>query len=339
VVLPLVVLAFAVVRSPQPGAPAAAATAPAPAAAPLAGPTAAVTDDPAARVQRLDGAVAVAAMAGGNQDGRQVVVAGGVPWVLNRDLDQVDRLGGTELTAVLRRGQAVGDAVVGEIEDLVWVPGGSDAAERLLVLDAAGALWQVTGAAAPIAVPRAERPAWQSVTRAGGFGGNLYALDRSVGQIYRYSPDADGGYAAAGRDWLTDPVAMADVVDVTIDGTVYLLFKDGTVRQFADGLPTRFALAAVPEGFSRGHTFQASQNLNRQSLLVTDPANGRLLVFGADGSFQQQLLFPPQVTGTDEAARAGRLRDLHDAWWDEAGGMLYVAAGSWLYRAPYGGPG
>jgi hypothetical protein len=334
--LPLLVLAFALLHALRSGGLAVSAEQPAgPSAAPLAGPTLAATDDPAARITRLAGAEPVAALPGTPADPRRVVVSGGVPWVLNLALDQVDRVptDGSMTTTLLRRGQTVGQTVVGALEDLVLVPGG--AGERVLALDAAGNLWQLA-ADGPQAVARAPRPEWQSVTMAGGYAGNLYAVDRAAGQIWRYVAAPDGAYSTAGLPWLADSVPMAEVVDVAIDGAIYLLERSGAVRKFTDGSALPFRLAAVPEGFERGETLFADPALG---LLATDPIRGRLLVFGQDGSFLEQLLFPPLAGATEETARAGRLADLHDAWWDVAARQLLVAAGSWLYRAPYTGPG
>lgn len=300
--------------------------------APLAGATMPAVDDPAARIVRLTDATPLVALPGQAADDRVVVAPGGLPYVLNRVTDQVDRLAGGELTPVLRRGQVVGQDTVGEPEDLFVVPGAGSA--QVLALDAAGSLWDLGGEQVK-RVPRAELPGWLSVTRATGFGTNLYAMDRAAGQIWRYIPAGAGAYTAPGTGWLAEPARMADTVDLAIDGNVYLLGEDGGVRKFVDGSPSPFQLADVPEGFSRGQSIYASATSD--GLLLTDPVNARLLRFAPDGSFTHQLLFPPLASTADETTRAGRLRDLAGAWWDEAGDQLYVVAGTWLYRAGYGG--
>jgi hypothetical protein len=331
--LPAVVLLwtiFQVMRvGPTDGLPATAAPS---GLAPMAGATIPAADDPAARIVRLAEPAPLVALPGQATDDRVLVAPGGLPYVLNRTADQVDRLAGGVLAPVLRRGQVVGEDTVGELEDLFVIPGAG--AARVLALDAAGSLWDLGGDRVT-RVQRAELPGWQSVTRAAGFGTNLYALDRAAGQIWRYIPAGVGAFTAPGTGWLAEAARMVDTVDLAIDGNVYLLGADGGVRKFVDGSPSPFQLAEVPEGFTRGQSIYASATSN--GLLLTDPVNARLLRFGADGSFSQQLLFPPLASAADETTRAGRLRDLSDVWWDEAGDQLYVAAGTWLYRAGYGG--
>jgi hypothetical protein len=329
--LPILVLVVAIAHGLRTGTLATTSTAAPVDQAPLAGPTARANDDPAARIVRLAGAVPLVTLPGQADDDRAVVVAGGVPYVLNRTRNQVDRFAGTALETVLRRGQALGDTPVGNLEDLFGVPGGA-AGDRVMALDAAGNLWRVDGPTAT-AVPRSETPTWQAVTRATGWQGQLYVADRAAGQVWRYAP-AGAGFPTAGVAWLVDPVPLPTVIDLAIDGDVYLLERDGAVRRYNAGSPLPFQLAAVPEGFPQGRSLYASQS--QRGLLLTDPVNGRLLAFARDGSFQAQLLFPPLASG-DETTHAGRLRDLQDAWWDEANALLYVVAGTWLYRAPYAG--
>jgi hypothetical protein len=337
VALPLAVLAFTVWQALRvgPTAPVSGATVSgaAPGAPPLAGPTVAARDDPAARIVRLDGVAGLAALPGAAGDDRTVAVAGGVPYVLNRSLDRIDRWADGAMGLALARGQVVGEDSVGELEDLFTVPGASGG-ERVLALDAAGRVWQL----APGALRRlglAGQPQWQAVTRATGYAGNLYVLDRGAGQVWRYSPAGGDAYNAPGIGWLVDPETMPNAVDLAIDGAVYVLGADATVTKLVDGSPVPFRLAEVPQGLLRARSLVASAT--GQGLLVPDPVNLRLLRFGADGTFLHQLLFPPQAGGADEAVRAGRLRDLADAAWDEPGGNLYIAAGPWLYRAPYRG--
>lgn len=327
--LPVAVVALALMMRARLG-PAIPAAAPAPAAVPEAVLPAA--GDALAGIIRLGGVQPVANLPGAPGDDRRLVAAAGVPYVLDAGLDQVDRVVGGVAEPVLRKGQPVGSAVVGALVDLFWLPPAGNGPEgRVVAMDAAGALWSVGGASAA-AVPRAALPGWIGVDQAAGFDGRLYALDRSTGQVYRYAPDAAGGFSADGQPWLDPAQNLAGALDVALDGALYVLDRDGRIAKYAGGSAVRFAIEGLDPPLSDARAVYASATAGR--LLVADRGHGRIVALSPEGRFVAQLLRPAQPLA--DPPDTGRFADLHDVWWDEPNQMLYVAAGVTLYAAPYG---
>ncbi len=304
--------------------------------------------DPAElRIQRPS-LVPAAQLSGAEGASRRLVVAGGAAWVMDVDADRVDRI---ELQASEGGGLAdpapvealsqrwnVGETVVGALEDLFLLPApddGPDAGQgpAVVALDAAGNLWRVDGAA-PGGLARADTPPWTTVGHAAGYEGRLYALDRSTGQIYRYAA-AGGAWPAfelAGESWLGAPADLATAIDMAIDGSVYVLGRDGRIQKFAGGQPVSFQVSGLPQPLVEPVALHALPP--EGDLLLADRGGRRILVLGPDGAFRAQLLRPAQALAGDD----GGLDGLQAVWWDPGSQMLYVLAGSTLWMGPYAGP-
>ena len=313
-------------------------------------PDPAAADPPELGIRRLVGLQPAADLVGEPGDGRRLVVSGDAAWVLNTALDRVDRValapaeGGTGLAdatprEALAKRRTVGEDVVGALDDLFWLPPpleGPDAGERgrVLALDAAGRLWAMdeTGVSA---LPRPAQPEWTTVSLGAGFDGRLYALDRSVGQIFRYT--ATGGawpaFSVAGEPWLAAATDLAAARDLTIDGSVYVLMAGGGLLAFEAGQARPVGVSGVPGGLVEPVALQALPSAGL--LLLADRGGRRIVALGKDGAFRAQLLKAPQPAADDD----GGLADLHDLWWDERGALLYVLAGKTLWIGPFAGLG
>mgnify|MGYP001057476611 CR=1 FL=1 len=248
----------------------------------------------------------------------------GRPYILDATAARVDRIVDGTARPVLARGQVVGADTVADLLDLFWLPPPSGEDGRVVVLDAAGRLWALHGDDVR-RVSRAEAPGWANVVRAAGYGGSLYVVDRGGNQIFRYAGDAAfPGFSAAGAAWLTTPEPLADAVDLAIDGAIYVLFADGPVHRYVGGRLDDAFVTDPRAATTDARALYTSPTAGR--LLVADRAGGRVVVLGIDGGYEAELLQPTQGLSTDPVARAGRFAALSDAWWDEAGGVLYLIA-------------
>jgi len=277
----------------------------------------------------LAGLAAVAELPGAPADVRRIVAVGGRPFVLDLGTDSVVQAIGGATAPVLARGQVAGDETVAELLDMFWLPapgGGSDG--RVAVLDAAGRLWTISAAGVELAELSIE-PQWGAVSIGSGYDGNLYALDRSAGQIYRYLP-ADGAfpnYPEPGQAWLARAEPLTTAVDMAIDGAIYALNQDGGVSRWIAGQRDD------APGLDQARTTDASALYTSPTagrLLIADRQNGRVVVLSADGDHVADLV-PPAA----DSRHGGKFGVLHDVWWDEAGGKLYAVDGVELLEAPY----
>jgi len=334
--LPMALLAFALVErarhTPPPSPPEArmqvAVTPPDEPAAPPA-----VAADGRRALERLE---SVAVLPGSPDKQRRVVVAAGQTYVLDTGRNVVERFTGGTWQPVLRRGTAVGARVAGNLLHLFWLPPPpGSAGGRVTALDAAGQLWALDGATAtPVA--RSPRPAWLRVERAAGFRGELFAVEIADDQIWHYRPDAAAfpSFTSAGRSWLESEADMAGIAAIGVDGAVYLLWADGRMAKYALGREQAFAAsAAVPPPFDASALYTSA---TAGRLLVADRTNGQVVVLTPGGELVERLAGPSQPAAAEARHQAGNIDRLHDVWWDEGSGALYLLSGNTLLRAPYG---
>ena len=266
----------------------------------------------------------------------QVIVNGLDVYVLDAGNDQVyrhqldeanDALEPDESDPVLaRRGQQVDNAVVGEMLDIVWMPaGGNRQTSDLLVLESGGLLeynpsWGIGSA------PIAGKENLALPVAIDSYFGNLYILDPQVGQIMRYLPSTDG-YTAPPEPYFPDQVAvdLTGAVDMAIDGFIYVLYADGTIRKFEGGLPVEFRITEIDKPLSRPTAIYTAPNEVAQYIYVADAGNQRVVQLNKDGRFLRQ--FKPR---DEQEVDFNTLRSI---FVDELTGKLYLLNDHALYIA------
>jgi hypothetical protein len=288
------------------------------------------------RVERLYWVGKLRTYEGSGTQLRRVIVSGVYVYVLDAGTDQVyhhqldeanDALEPDEGDPVLaQRGQQVGDAVVGEMVDLVWMPaGGNRQTSDLLILESGGLLeynpsWGLTSVAI------ANKDAWALPVAVSSYFGNFYVLDPQAGQILRYLPGPDG-YTIPPEYYFLDQatVDLNGAVDMAIDGSIYVLYADGTIRKFEAGVPVEFQITEIDKPLSRPTAIYAAPDDVAQYIYVADAGNLRVVQLNKDGRFVRQ--FKPQ----DEAEI--NFKTLRSVFADELTGKLYLLNDQALYIA------
>jgi hypothetical protein len=141
---------------------------------------------------------------------------------------------------------------------------------------------------------------------------NLYVVDPSEQQIWRYSPELGGsGFSEAGGYLASDNEDMGAVHDVfEANGSIYTLTSGNMVRHYS-GRIQEFDLAELPDAgdMRPGHDYRLATELDDR-LYVYDATWSRLIVFD-------------RVTGdyVEQWATTGRVPPMEDLR-----GMYVVAA-------------
>lgn len=161
----------------------------------------------------------------------------------------------------------------------------------------------------------------------------LYILDPARNQIWRYPPNESGeGYLPGTLPWQLAP-GEPDInaaIDLTIDGNIYTLQRDGVIVTYSPAETHRFSLTAthtvshIP-GWNDlpVHPAAILASIDRDFLYVTDPGHFRVVILSkTDGRLLRQLVAPDNPDFATVAALAE-----HD-------GFLYILAGPHLYRYP-----
>jgi hypothetical protein len=220
------------------------------------------------------------------------------------------------------KGQNVSERQAGELIDLVWMPlGGARTRASLLILDGGGLLdydmaWNLR------AVALGQGPAPLGARAIAAFGGNLYVLDTIGGQLWRYRPQAEG-YGTPQEPYFEKPVSeLNSVVDVAIDGNVYLLQADGSIRKFLVGKEAKFNITGLTEPLKKPVAIAADAEARKGAVYVADADGARIVHLNTDGAFVRQI-----------RASNGAFNAVQDVVVDDRIGRLYVMSGGKLYVA------
>lgn len=150
------------------------------------------------------------------------------------------------------------------------------------------------------------------------FEGRIYFLDRKNNQIFRHLRGA-ASYGPA-TAWVKETgISFADAVDLMVDGSVYVLDTNGTVREFFQGRKTDFALQAVDPPLTQATRILG--NAQATALYILDPAGKRLLVFSKAGKLFDQY-------------ESERFADAMDFAVDAKNKRAYILASTTAYEVP-----
>ncbi len=267
---------------------------------------------------------------------RRVIVNGLDVYVLDTGADQVyhhrmdeagDALAPDQGDPVLvRRGQQIDTAVVGELIDLTWMPaGGNRQTSDLLILESGGLL-EYNPSWGLASTQIGNKDTWALPAAVASFFGNFYILDPQANQVLRYLPGAQG-YTDAAEHYFPDDakVDLAGAVDMAIDGSVYVLYADGTVRKFEGGTAVDFKMSDLDRPLSRPSAIFAAPDDVARYIYIADAGNRRVVQLNKDGHFVRQ--FKPR----DE--NAVDFDTLQSIFVDELTGKLYFLTSHGLYIA------
>ncbi|MFB0534224.1 MAG: hypothetical protein ACETWR_04500 [Anaerolineae bacterium] len=225
---------------------------------------------------------------------------------------------------LLRKGDQRGDIVVSDLVDMVWMPiGGGRQTSNLLVLESGGSLLEYDPIFGLTVLPVGDKDKWRYPQLMGSYFGNFYLLDSQSNQIFKYLPTADGGYSNPPETWFQVDVDLAGVVNMAIDGYIYLLYADGRILKFMGGELAPFEQTELDKPLRGPTAIFTSPDEETKFLYVADTGNGRIVQFSKEGQFIRQF----------KAAEAGVFDQLKSLHADEIGSKFYILSGNTLYMA------
>jgi hypothetical protein len=261
-------------------------------------------------------------------DPSRVIVSGIDLYVLDKGLDRVYKhlldetlqaLQELEVEPVLlRKGDQRDAIVVSELVDVVWVEAqGGRLRNSLLVLESGGGLLEYDATRGISVLPIGGSEGWVQPQIAGTYQGNFYLLDSGLNQVLRYEPD----YAGLPEQYFVTPgeVDLAGVVDMAIDGQVYILYADGRIVKCLGGQPAPFELTGLYEPLRNPTAIFTSEEA--EFLYVADAGNKRIVQLSKEGRFLRQF----------KAGRGEALDQLKGLFASETYHRLYFVSGNKLY--------
>lgn len=154
----------------------------------------------------------------------------------------------------MRRNAPVNQYVMDEIIDIAWAEDGTALSQGnvLVALDRNGLLVEHS----PTILSRGVQKLigvenWGSPVAVRLWRGNLYLLDPTANQIWRYEP-ISGGYSGTPSEYFAGQQRpnIANAVDFSIDtnGALYILYNDGQMGKYVSGQAQTFGFANFPPG-------------------------------------------------------------------------------------------
>ena len=229
---------------------------------------------------------------------------------------------------LVRKGDQVGNILVGDLVDMTWMPAGTERQKaNLLILESGGSLIEYDPATEErMALPLASTESRQYPKLVGSYYGRFYLLDPAANQIWRYHPTPDG-YSAPPDQWLAAQVDLAGVVDMAIGNSIYLLYADGKMRKLSAGEPDTFDISDWDQPPNNPTALYTSPPEDTQWVYVADRGNGRIVQIGKDGHFRQQFRLSDDLPRED----GDPLRGITSLFVDEISGHAYFLSGRKLY--------
>ena len=223
------------------------------------------------------------------------------------------------------RGDALGDATVGDLVDIAWLPAGNATpVSSVLALDGAGSLFTYDSTHGGRSLPFARPNNWQSPKRIVVYADRLYVLDPGANTLFRFVPSGDG-YTNPPENYFTTPVQLSSAEDVAIDGAVYVLFPDGRVLRFFQGQQQPFM--AETSLLTPTAIFT---NERLRHIFIADAGNKRIVVLGKEqgkeGEFIAQLV-PGEGFDVD-------FGEIHSIFVTDNEDFIYILTGKGVWRAP-----
>ena len=248
---------------------------------------------------------------------RDLALGGGGAYFLDRQGGRVIAISlllpNPDPFTLFQAGDLVGDQITGQPEQIAWAEG----LGALLILDDARRLVAVQPAGAARLLPVRDAEAWGSAEGLVYLGSDLYVLDRQGNQVWRYPPSADGFDSE--REGVVSNFDLSQSAELAAGDGLYFLMADNGIVHLTTAGATTFSQGGIDTPLSSPGSLIPLTSLG--VVVVADRGNSRIVEFGADGSFKQQLV---SATFTDLRAIAI----------DEQAQLLYILVGGALYRTP-----
>jgi hypothetical protein len=125
---------------------------------------------------------------------------------------------------------------------------------------------------------------WKSAGGLSNYIGNLYVLDKSQNQIFKFV-NSDSGFVKANYFSTTNP-DLSKATAITIDSSIYVLTSDGNISKFTKGNSDTFTIAGLDTPLS--NPTKIYTNASDENVYVLDNGNSRIVVFDKSGNYKNQ---------------------------------------------------
>ncbi len=123
---------------------------------------------------------------------------------------------------------------------------------------------------------------WKTEGGIGLFGSNVYVLDKDDG-ILKFVAATESAYNKS--DYFSEAPVLGNSIAMAIDGSVYILFDDGSIKKYTRGKEDTFSVSDLDKSFSSPTRIFTNEDID--SLYVLDNGNNRIVVLEKSGKFKK----------------------------------------------------
>lgn len=219
-------------------------------------------------------------------------------FVLDRATNTIDRLTlnaagdgieGREPERIYTGGTSIDGQLPGQLLDMAWMNSSDQRQTSSLIVLHQGGLFEYNLAFGLKSLGFGTNPAPTGQKRLRTFGGNLYVLDPSVSQVLKYEPKGDAYPDPPVNYFAKAQPDAARAIDMAIDGSIYVLSNDGSIKKYLGGEAAAFELKGLPVPLQQPTVTAVDVNGDDTALYVFDQAAGRVVQLRTDGQFVRQF--------------------------------------------------
>lgn len=126
---------------------------------------------------------------------------------------------------------------------------------------------------------------WDSAVSIAPYLGNIYLLDTKDSQIYKFVA-GDSGYSK--QNYLSSGANISSAVSIAIDGSIWVLQKDGTILKFTKGKADSYSLTGLDKNLS--NPTQIWTNVDSDNYYLLDNGNLRIVVVNKEKGYSSQFV-------------------------------------------------
>ena len=118
------------------------------------------------------------------------------------------------------------------------------------------------------------------------YSGNIYLTDINANMIYRFA--GNNNSFSDKTEWLAPgiEVDLSKVIDMTIDGSIWLLSSSGKATKFTNGNPSVVLMKGIVEEINNPTAIYTNEKL--KYVYILDKETGRVIVLEKNGNFKLQ---------------------------------------------------
>lgn len=120
------------------------------------------------------------------------------------------------------------------------------------------------------------------------YSGNIYLIKKDENEIFRLT-GGNGGFSEK-QGWLAPGIEadFSKVIDMSIDGSIWLLSSSGKVTKFTNGNPQNIQMKGMIENLTNPTAIYTNEKL--KNVYILDKEKGRVVVLEKNGDFKMQYI-------------------------------------------------